>query len=74
MERTEHITLNSKYRIVIERAASTKGVLGYKVEANGDDIDLVKIDIATLKERAEQVAQEPPVATAPVKLDATKGE
>ena len=31
-----HQTVNGKYRIVIERAASTKGVLGYKVEVNED--------------------------------------
>ncbi len=39
-----HITQNGKYRIVIERAASTKGVDGFKVEANGDEIGQVEAD------------------------------
>ena len=47
-EKVEHITINGKYRIVIERAASTKGVDGFKVEANGDEIDLVRSDAQTL--------------------------
>lgn len=54
----EH-TINGKYRIVIERAASTtkdRFVLGYKVEANSDSIDEVSQDIATLKDKAEQLA------------------
>lgn len=32
-----HQTINGKYRMVFEQAASTKGVLGFKVEANDDD-------------------------------------
>ncbi len=47
-----HQTINGKYRIVIERAASTKGVDGFKVEANGDDIEQVKKDVADLYDYA----------------------
>ena len=44
-----HITLNSLYLIVIERAASsTKGVDGFKVEANGDSLDKVEKDVVRL--------------------------
>lgn len=51
MEKTEvtHQTINGKYRVVIERAASTKGTLGYKVEANGDEYPEVLRDIHSLQ-------------------------
>ena len=51
-----HITQNSRYRIVIERAASTKGTLGYKVEVNGDVLSQVKLDVQVLKQDAEIIA------------------
>ena len=53
---------NGKYRMVIERAASTKGVLGYKVEANSDNIDHVAEDITILKMQAERIAGATPEA------------
>ena len=43
-----HISENSKYRLVIERAASTKGVDGFKVEINGDDFDQVQMQVEAL--------------------------
>ena len=43
-----HITQNGRYRIVIERAASTKGVDGFKVEANGDIMGEVQSEIEQL--------------------------
>lgn len=44
-----HITMNSQYRIVIERAASsTKGIDGFKVEANGDSLEKVERDVVRL--------------------------
>lgn len=52
-------TINGKYKIVIDRAASTtkdRFVLGYKVEANSDSIDEVSQDIAVLQEKAEALA------------------
>jgi hypothetical protein len=51
-----HQTINGKYRMVIERAASTKGVLGYKVETNGDNLDEVICDIKTAMNEVERVA------------------
>ena len=51
-----HSFLNSRYRIVIERAASTKGTLGYKIEANNDNITLLALDIETLKALADRQA------------------
>lgn len=52
----KYYQVNGKYRIVIERAASTKGTLGYKVEANGDDLTLVGADASILKTTAEGIA------------------
>ena len=34
--------ISDRYRLVIERAASTKGVDGFKVECNGDGLNLVQ--------------------------------
>lgn len=50
-----HITLNNRYRIVIERAASTKGVDGYKIEANSDTMEEVVASARYLKEQAEKM-------------------
>ena len=58
VEQIIHQTINGKYRVVIERAASTKGVLGYKVEANGDQMDLVILDAGILKARVEDITKE----------------
>lgn len=41
-EIVEHYQIGQKYKIVIERAASTKGIDGFKVEVNGDDFDVVQ--------------------------------
>ncbi len=48
-----HITQNGRYRMVIERAASTKRVDGFKVEANGDTMQDVMNDAQQLYEAAE---------------------
>ena len=42
-EETRIIQVNGKYRIVFERSA-VKGTDGFKVEANGDDIEAVRKD------------------------------
>jgi hypothetical protein len=55
----KHYQVNGKYRIKIERAASTKGVLGYTVEANGDNIDDVWNDVFTLKSNVEKITPLP---------------
>ena len=38
-----HNTINGKYRVVFERAG-TKGIDGFKVEVNGDDMAEVQTD------------------------------
>jgi len=48
MEEVKHYQVNGKYRIVFEQAASTKGVLGFKVEANNDDLVMAKVDAIEL--------------------------
>ena len=53
-----YITQHGRYRVVIMRAASTsKGVLGYKVEANGDTLDVVVRDAMSLKGAAENMTE-----------------
>jgi len=42
-EQVEHRTINGKYRVVIERSA-VKGIDGFKVEVNSDDIECVKME------------------------------
>jgi len=44
MEETKIYHINGKYRVVFEQAASTKGVIGFKVEANGDDVNSVQTE------------------------------
>lgn len=46
-EEVKHIQVNGKYRMQIERSA-TKGIDGFKVEANGDDMILVEADAVIL--------------------------
>ncbi len=52
-QQVTHTYLNSRYRVVFERGA-TKGIIGYKVEANGDDINQTFMDAKKLMEAAEQ--------------------
>lgn len=54
-ETVNHVNVNQRYRIVIERAASTKGVDGFKVEANGDDMIQVEADIEKLYAHAQAI-------------------
>ncbi len=54
-----HINLNQRYRVVIERAASTKGIDGFKVEANGDEIDKVLADAEGLYKQVAHVTLAP---------------
>ncbi len=54
METVTHINQGQKYRIVIERAASTKGEDGFKVEANGDEISLVTLDVRSLYDQVQE--------------------
>ena len=54
-DEVKHYQINGRYRMVIERAASTKGVDGFKIEANGDDIELVRIDASMLYDKAKDL-------------------
>jgi len=42
-----HYQVNQRYRVVFERSA-VKGIDGFKVEANGDDIEQVEFDARVL--------------------------
>ena len=53
MEETKIYKVDGKYRIVFEQAASTKGVIGFKVEANGDDIAMVRNEATELLDWAK---------------------
>ena len=57
MEEIRHITENGKYRMVIERAASTKGIDGFKVEANGDIKEQVLLDVLSLYKEAIELTK-----------------
>lgn len=46
-----NVTLNSKYRVSYKQE-STKGVLGFTVEANGDDRETVASEASWLKNEA----------------------
>ena len=59
-QQVTHTYLNTQYRIVFEQAA-VKGVLGFKVEANGDDLLLVKINALEMLEYAKTHAPAPAV-------------
>lgn len=52
-----HIHLNQRYRVVIERAASTKGKDGFKVEANSDSLEEVKREAEALYNEAKRVTK-----------------
>jgi hypothetical protein len=53
LQEVKHYQINQRYKIQFEVGA-TKGVIGWKVEANGDDLDALKIDTLMLKGFAEQ--------------------
>ncbi len=46
-----HTTINGKYRLQLERSA-VKGIDGFKVEVNGDDMESVKADSQKLYDYA----------------------
>ena len=50
-----HIFVNQRYRLVIERAASTKGIDGFKIEVNGDDFDDTQNQLQALYSYAKQL-------------------
>jgi len=56
MEEIKIYHIDGKYRIQFEQAASTKGVIGFKIEANGDNIEVVKLEVEGLLEWAKAKA------------------
>ena len=56
IQETKVYQVGQKYRICFEQAASTKGVIGFKCEANGDQIDLVRIEAETMLKWAKELA------------------
>ena len=54
----KHITINGKYKIQFEQSA-TKGVIGFKVEANGDELNAVEVDAAAMLVWAKSFAPAP---------------
>jgi len=53
LQEVKHYQINQRYKIQFEVGA-TKGVTGWKVEADGDALDALKIDALVLKGFAEQ--------------------
>lgn len=51
MEEVKHYQVNGKYKCQIERAA-VKGVDGFKVEVNGDDMESLKDEAQKLYDYA----------------------
>ena len=47
--------LSDRYRLKIERAASTKGVDGFVVDVSGDDFDVVQNQIKALYDYAKNL-------------------
>ena len=52
IQEVKHYQINGRYRVQFERSA-VKGVIGYKVEANGDDYDITFNDAHSLQKLAE---------------------
>ena len=59
-EEVRHIQVNGRYRMQIERSA-TKGIDGFKVEANGDDMNGVESDVMLLYQSALVMTTPPKV-------------
>lgn len=55
-QETKVYQVNGRYRVVFEQAASTKGVIGFKVEANGDDAKQVTTEAKNLLDWAKMQA------------------
>ena len=55
-EEVKHINIGQKYRIMIERAA-VKGIDGFKVEANGDDMPQAELDAKALYSYAQGITK-----------------
>ena len=49
-EKHEHYNIGLRYKLVLERAASTKGVIGWKIEVNSDSKKEAIDDICELRD------------------------
>ncbi len=59
-EEIRHYQVEQRYRVTFERAASsTKGVIGFKCEANGDNAAETFSEAEALKLKAEIATLEP---------------
>lgn len=47
-QKVEHQTINGKYRVVFEKAASANKIDGFKIEVNGDSLADVCYESRTL--------------------------
>ena len=56
-QQVTHIYLNSRYRIIFEKASGVKTGDGFKVEANGDDLTSVQEDIELLYNYATSLTE-----------------
>ncbi len=56
MEEVKNYQIDRKYRVTFEQATSTKGVIGFKVEVNGDDVSIVRSEALTLLDWAKEKA------------------
>lgn len=61
MEQVIHSTVNGKYSVRIEKAASANKTIGWKVEANGDDKEILMADILELASKADGISREVPL-------------
>lgn len=64
MEEVKHITVNGKYKVIIERSA-VKGIDGFKVETNSDNIDEAMVQANILYVKAKEL-------TMPLQVEVTK--
>ena len=66
----EHVTVNGKYRIVFEKAASANKIDGFKIEVNGDDRELAMMEARALYTEAINVVE----ANKPIPTPAPAGK
>ena len=60
-EEVRHYQIGTKYRVVIEQAASTKGILGWKVEVNSDSKSEVIGDAHWLMAEVQKLTPSMPI-------------
>jgi hypothetical protein len=61
-QEVKNFYMGTKFRVKIERAASTKGVLGYTIETTDDDLMKALDDIEKMKIKVEALTPAAPSA------------